>query len=301
MSLYVMPKDLSTPVVLTQREVQEFDKDTSLRKFCGDHKFYISVNIPCKLWKKVVIPTSIAVGIGGAVGGVGGFVLAGPPGIAPGVVAGAAFCGSIAFATTYGYVISKIPAMLVLDPKYHEWRVKKQLDNLIHIFDAQVREHNELISLHCPIYGDFPRIPVRAPCGHVYDKESIERHLESPFAAKSSCSSLDAVRFTKADLNFYPEHLMNIMKTCVQIRNVISAGMEGRILREGLDVVFHDAQSITKQNMSIKISSLIQSSQAPGSKIPRAKLLEEIGVIIDENTFESETKEQHSLSLSGSQ
>lgn len=297
MSLYVTSKDLSLPIEITQKEMEDKEKGTSRSDFFWGNKQYVLVNIPCRQWKRVLAPAAVGAGVGAVLGGVGGFAVAGPVGIVPGAALGATIVGGTMAVTAVGLVYAKVPYMLLIDPRYHEWRVVKQGENLLNLFDRQVREHNELTALQCPIYADFPRIPVRAPCGHVYDKDSIERHLDGIYAAKSSCSSLEGFHFTKADLHFYPEHLIDIMKTCVQVRTIIQAGMEGRILREGLDAVYASSQNMAHQDMTVKITTIMKTSQQPGMKISSKDIRKEILKICDQYMVQEESDEKESLSL----
>lgn len=290
MSLYVTSKELGLPIEIREHEVQAKDRGTGVQDFKKERATYVYVNITCRQWSKVVVPTAIAAGAGAIAGGAAGFVLAGPPGIVPGAMTGMVVAGGISAVTSTILVFRKVPSLIMVDPKYHEWRAEKQRNNLLEIFDISIREHNSLMDLYCPISADFPRVPVRAPCGHVYDKISIEKHLDSVFSAKSCCSSLENVRFTKADLTFYPEHLINIMKTCIQVRTImsvdISGKLEGRILREGLDVIYSVAESMSHQTMSIRISELMRTSRQPGVRLNKETFKKEVFKICEEHLLD---------------
>lgn len=258
-----------THVEINEKEAASRDKNISKMDFFLDNRVHVILDITCKQWKKVAVPTGVAIGAGAVIGGATGFVLAGPPGIVPGAAAGVAIVGGLTAITSIVVVCVKIPFIVTINPKYHEWRIKKQRENILSIFDDQVKDHDVLADLRCRISGDFPLIPMRAPCGHIYDKDHIERHLDSQFSAKSSCSMIAGIRFSKAQLVFHPEHLTNIIRACIQVRTVLSSSDEGsekrtkverRLLLEGLDHVYADSMKLSSESLSIQSIHIARSA-----------------------------------------
>lgn len=252
------------PEMDTNQAMVILSKDTDPKSYLDVTQKNVVIYVIGQTWKRTLVNSAIGAGIGGAIGGGVGFLVAGPAGIIPGAAIGAAAGGVAGAVITISLSTAFYPLTVKIDPVYHNWKQLIIRENLLKSFDAAVLEHEELRGLQCPILCDFPVIPVRAPCGHIYDKASIERHIDfinskvELIAADrldvmhdmQTCPSRRPGIFQKDQLEYVPEHLDKIIHACVKVNSIIGSGHENLILRQGLELAY--LQSV---NTYTKISS----------------------------------------------
>lgn len=246
--------------------------------------------------KGVAIGTLIGVGVGGA----GGFALGGPPGAMAGGLLGGALGGTTG--GTVVYIVFEITksSKIKQDLTYKMFKDRLVRQHTINIFNEQIKNDTVFDPLCCSLSYMLPEIPVKAPCGHVYDKAHIEDRLDRNelddkeasalggkeghvYTPRSSCGSRYGVKFTKSDLVFEESHMTKIIERCLKLREIerkigkdFDRGQLNRsILLQGLDAVLASSRNILVQIAKVQQAELLDSVNEHKGKVKYSDFIKE--------------------------
>jgi len=147
--------------------------------------------------------------------------------------------GAAAGAAYGTYVSFEETEIVIQDSKYfREVKGEFVMEDISEIFQLFLLEDPVLKELICPILGDLPRIPVRAPDGGTYDQERIVHRIRTK--PQNVPASVNMFRdFTEEDLIFDNENYLQVSQRINQIINeeIDRVGLQQdkkQIIKDGL-------------------------------------------------------------------
>jgi hypothetical protein len=177
-----------------------------------------------------------------------------------GAVSGAALGGVVG--GVVGKVIAnrEIPLMISRTRRFNEWKRKAIIEKLYPTF-AKIFDDNDVFkTLMCPIEHELPTIPVRAPCGHVFEHHAIVGWHNMKKPGGKSCAVGWCVReFTLNDLVFSQEHLFKIMEAVKEQIAVLSVKQDPVSIEflKGCFAIRDDANNVINQVFTAQMNQEI--------------------------------------------
>jgi len=190
--------------------------------------------------KIMTICTVILGGIG-SIGWVAG-PIGGAPGTTLGVLGGMALGGVL----LKNRINKKIRVQISISDHFTQWRADAIINKVYPIFKNFINGRKEFEDFICPISQDICAIPMLAPDGQTYDKDTIEEyiaslgvgdddHIESPYKNGTFC---------KNDLIINTQYCKDIIEKAKEVyKEVITAG-DDSIQAHGLDAVKKNTKDI---------------------------------------------------------
>lgn len=211
--------------------------------------------------------------IGGAVGGGVGLCVGGPPVAINGAILGAKIGGAAGGALGAVSGVIKGVAVHTLEIKHStafiDWKIKQVKEKVYPIFRKYLKDTDfeGMEGVICPISMDVITIPVWAPDGDIYDKDSIEQWIDQVDAINNKkredyecgkTKELDllqtspkrSVSFGKEDLRYDQKTLAKIYKKATEI---LKKGVklkdldekEGAVVVEGMTNLAKHCEEVT--------------------------------------------------------
>jgi hypothetical protein len=310
-------KTLVLQGVTEYREVEKKIKSEIFLKLPIQENGGIALTLKTSRFNKVIKGAAIGTMVGVGIGGVGGFAIGGPPGAMAGGLIGGVVGGATGGTIVYIAFEMTKDSKIKQDLTYKLFKDRLVREETIKIFQDQLANDTVFDPLCCPISSVLPEIPMRAPCGHVYDKYHIEQHLdrieEEDKAAKSggkedraylprsSCGINQGVKFTKAELVFEESHITKIMERCLKLREIqrkmgigLDEGQLNRsILLQGIDAVLTSSRNMMVQVVKIQQAELLDSVNEHKGKVKYSDYLKaQSKLLVGKGLFEGETDEK---------
>jgi U-box domain len=187
---------------------------------CPDEKFVCNVECVIEVAGNSLVKTLAGAAAGGLVGAVAGIVLAPPSGgvsIVPSIVTGAKIGAGAGWAVSVMEIPKIVQHTIHQSDAFITWKTRALNDRVYPIFQEYIRRA-DMQDLICPISLEIPLIPVKAPCGHTYDKASIQNWLlQKPEGDYNCCHARNRIKFTAADLVYDEVHVQKIMHRVYKI------------------------------------------------------------------------------------
>lgn len=247
-----------------KREMEFFHCPYVLR----NEKRTVIVKVACNVFKKTGTFCVVGAVAGGTIGGAIGGAVAGPPGVVAGAFKGAAIGGGIGAAAGFVVSVVEIPKAIACTYQYKVWR-SAVIENILHpLFQQQLRDDHIFSDLLCPISREVPHIPVKAPCGHTYDKETIEKWIDSKPPTAKACH-VRAKNFSKSELIIHDEHLKKIIERCMQLMEIQKAGLEHEVreinpesdfFQQEIRRIFDRSTALNTSIAKVKFEAMIESA-----------------------------------------
>lgn len=205
--------------------------------------------------------------VGGVVGGV--VTLGQPVGIVSGALiggwVGGAVGGVVGFRKGYEIYNSRVPALIKTNESYYLWRIDVLREKTSELFSQELSQSIHFEDLIDPYTLEIPHIPVKAPCGHTYDKANMELYIQNKRPGVPLCGKLIDIEFTKDDLVLDEDHLFRIIHKCAEIRNSLLEKSEPLSVRERkqlamANIVGKESISICTQVATAKASVIFSSA-----------------------------------------
>jgi U-box domain len=234
-------------------------------EYARSHTSQVAINVISKSYVKVAVGCTVGAIVGGAVGGGVGFSLTGLPGIIPGALIGSSIGASVGATTMLVLTVHHIPMIIESDSSYHDWKLLNMSTRIHAQFAEQISKDEVFSDLCCPLSYELPEIPVKAPCGHIYNKAHIEAHIDRK--THSDCSMIQGLHFTKSDLVFNHDHLRKILRRAIILKHTSESEGDKKVLCEGLEIVVSAGKENLKKIARKQFDALLESSMDETEKV----------------------------------
>jgi hypothetical protein len=193
---------------------------------------------------------SICIGIFGGIGSIGW--VAGPAGGIPGTTLGV--LGGMALG---GYFLKdrinkKIRVQISISDHFVSWRTEAITNKVYPIFKNFINASKEFEDFICPISLDICAVPMLAPDGKTYDKDSIEEYIASLGAGDDDPieSPIRNGTFCKNELVLNTQYCRDLIEKSQKVyQDVIKIGKE-KVKADGLVAVKKNTKEIMKSLMT---------------------------------------------------
>lgn len=179
-------------------------------------------------------------------------MLQGGVGIFSGGKTGAAVGGITG--ATIGIPLAKtwVTVSISASTAYRNWKIEAINKKVYPIFINFLSQHEDVTNLMCPIAHVIPLIPVKAPCGHVYEEAEICKWLDTKPEGASSCPFRTA-NFTKTDLQYDYKHTRKVVRL---ITGLLKTQHNPTIIA-GLTALQNNIREINKEVLEVSTSHLV--------------------------------------------
>ncbi|SRR5258705_584023 len=194
---------------------------------------------------------TICIGVCGGIGSIGW--VAGPvggiPGTTLGIIGGVALGGVL----LKKRINKKIRLQISISDHFSQWRADAIINKVYPIFKNFINSRKEFEDFICPISQDICAIPMLAPDGKTYDKDTIDQyftalgvkdneHIDSPYRNGTFC---------KNDLVINTQYCKEIIEKAEKVyKEIIRLGKD--------DVKTHGLDAVKKNTKEIMDSILTQ-------------------------------------------
>jgi len=196
---------------------------------------------------KIMTICTVVLGGIGSIGWVAGPV-GGAPGTTLGVLGGMALGGVL----LKNRINKKIRVQISISDHFAQWRADAIINKVYPIFNNFINGREEFQDFICPILQDICSIPVLAPDGQTYDKDSIEAYITSLGADDDDPiqSPYRNGTFCKNDLVINTQYCKDIIEKAKEVyQEVIIAG-DDSVKAHGLDAVKKNTKEIMHSLMT---------------------------------------------------
>lgn len=217
---------IGAPVLYgAQSAIDFYSGDTTLAGIKRGVKYFQEIDTTTKVKLIFISTATIAVATatgalaGGTIGGAIGTLVEPGGGTAVGAGTGAAIGGVIGGAVGALYSTYVVTVEISRSNHYENWK-RRALSEKIYPLFQEVLESEEFGKLVCPITSELPRLPVLAPCKHVFEKSEIEKWLKSKPEDAHCCPLRCRERFTAEDLVYSQDRIdeiTNAAKARIQV------------------------------------------------------------------------------------
>jgi hypothetical protein len=152
--------------------------------------------------------------IGGAVGGGIGSCIEPGGGTAIGFKAGAAVGGTVGGLVAGFYSTREIIIFVTESTHFLKWKIDAVNRKVYPLFQELLKEE-EFQDFICPISAEITRVPVEAPCHHIFEKSHIEKWLKERPQGSTSCPYKCNVDFSAEQLTYSLERVAQIVRTAI--------------------------------------------------------------------------------------
>ena len=201
--------------------------------------------------------------------------------VAAGTLTGTAIGSLVGIPIAYKIAKAKGRIKILNSPQFKEWKKsigKEKYDLFLNClknhsaFMEEPKNEKEWENYICPITHEIPAIPVISPNGHIYEKEAIEKHLDTVWARIQgylddgyveadlqdklvTVCPLRGKPFKKEDLKYASEFVKKVSKKLeTAAKKLEIAPKDDDILKEGI-VQLYDHYRRTEDAISIEVMS----------------------------------------------
>ncbi len=236
-----------------QAQLIELYSDNPPRKILDKCVDECVKTVPFKMKLNVYFISGVRI-VGGAIaGGTAGYIAGTSIGACYpivgskiGGIAGATVGGLAGGAIGNALARRKITVDIEQTTNFIEWKKNALRDNLYPLFE-RILHDNIFLGLVCPISHELPIVPVRTPCGHIYEMSDITHWLSRKKPDGLCCVLGCAAVFTANDLAYSQEHIRKIMEAAkLQINFLKAQGdASSKELENGMNSYGRDVHNVS--------------------------------------------------------
>lgn len=187
---------------------------------------------------------TICVGFFGGLGSLGW--LAGPVGGIPGTALGVGSGLALGGLFIKNRINRKMKIQISISDHFVQWRAEAIINKVYPIFKNFVNTHQEFQDFICPISQDICAIPVLAPDGKTYDKDTIEAYIASLGAGENDpiASPIRGKSFCKNDLMINTQYCKDVIEIAKKVYHEVITIGDANVMAYGLEAVSKNTKEI---------------------------------------------------------
>lgn len=193
---------------------------------------------------------TLCIGILGGIGSLGW--IAGPIGGIPGTALGIGSGLTLGGFLIRDRIKRKIRVQISISDHFTQWRAEAIINKVYPIFKNFINGHKEFQDFICPILQDICSVPMLAPDGQTYDKDSIEAYITSLGAGDDDPiqSPIRNGTFCKNDLVINTQYCKDIIEKAQQVYQEVLVAGDDSVKAHGLSAVNKNTKEIMNSLMT---------------------------------------------------